>query len=49
MRAPRAGRRKSGFPTPAVATPDVAVTPKTKPFAQAFEAKYGSRRRTFLF
>jgi branched-chain amino acid transport system substrate-binding protein len=31
-----------GVPSLAVATPDVAVTPKTKPFAQAFKAKYGS-------
>jgi branched-chain amino acid transport system substrate-binding protein len=31
-----------GVPSLAVATPDVAVTPKTKPFAQAFKAKYGT-------
>ncbi len=31
-----------GVPSLAVATPDVAVTPKTKPFAQAFKTKYGS-------
>jgi branched-chain amino acid transport system substrate-binding protein len=31
-----------GVPSLAVATPDVAVTSKTKPFAQAFKAKYGS-------
>ncbi len=30
-----------GIPSLAVATPDVAVTPKTKPFAQAFKAKFG--------
>jgi len=30
-----------GIPTLAVATSDVAVTSKTKPFAQAFKAKYG--------
>ena len=30
-----------GVPTLAVATSDVAVTPKTKPFAAAFQAKYG--------
>ena len=30
-----------GVPSLAVATPDVAVTPKTKPFAAAFKAKYG--------
>ncbi|MGA8316377.1 MAG: ABC transporter substrate-binding protein, partial [Bradyrhizobium sp.] len=30
-----------GVPSLAVATPDVAVTAKTKPFAQAFKAKYG--------
>jgi branched-chain amino acid transport system substrate-binding protein len=31
-----------GIPSLAVATPDVAVTPKTKPFAQAFKAKFGT-------
>jgi len=31
-----------GIPTLAVATSDVAVTSKTKPFAQAFKAKYGT-------
>src|SRR6185312_14317445 len=31
-----------GIPSLAVATPDVAVTSKTKPFAQAFKTKYGS-------
>jgi len=31
-----------GVPSLAVATPDVAVTPKTKPFAQAFKAKFGT-------
>ena len=31
-----------GVPSLAVATPDVAVTPKTKPFAQAYKAKYGT-------
>jgi len=31
-----------GVPSLAVATPDVAVTAKTKPFAQAFKAKYGN-------
>ena len=31
-----------GIPSLAVATPDVAVTSKTKPFAQAFQAKYGT-------
>src|SRR6201992_507999 len=31
-----------GVPSLAVATPDVAVTSKTKPFAQAFKAKYGT-------
>jgi branched-chain amino acid transport system substrate-binding protein len=31
-----------GVPTLAVATPDVAVTPKTKPFALAFKAKFGT-------
>jgi branched-chain amino acid transport system substrate-binding protein len=31
-----------GVPSLAVATPDVAVSPKTKPFAQAFKTKYGS-------
>ncbi|WP_298255391.1 ABC transporter substrate-binding protein [Bradyrhizobium sp.] len=31
-----------GVPSLAVATPDVAVTPKTKPFAAAFKAKYGT-------
>ncbi|MBV8924566.1 MAG: ABC transporter substrate-binding protein [Bradyrhizobium sp.] len=31
-----------GVPSLAVATPDVAVTSKTKPFAQAFKAKYGA-------
>src|SRR5579871_2092138 len=31
-----------GVPSLAVATPDVAVTAKTKPFAQAFKAKYGT-------
>ncbi|HET7888054.1 MAG TPA: ABC transporter substrate-binding protein, partial [Bradyrhizobium sp.] len=31
-----------GIPTLAVATADVAVTPKTKPFAQAFKAKFGT-------
>src|ERR1700761_1840223 len=31
-----------GVPSLAVATPDVAVTSKTKPFAQAFKTKYGS-------
>src|ERR1700692_2116231 len=30
-----------GVPSLAVATPDVAVTPKTKPFALAFKAKFG--------
>lgn len=33
-----------GIPSLAVATPDVAVTPKTKPFAAAFKAKFGSPR-----
>jgi branched-chain amino acid transport system substrate-binding protein len=31
-----------GVPSLAVATPDVAVTSKTKPFAAAFKAKFGS-------
>jgi branched-chain amino acid transport system substrate-binding protein len=31
-----------GIPSLAVATPDAAVTPKTKPFAQAFKAKFGT-------
>ena len=31
-----------GVPSLAVATPDVAVTPKTKPFAAAFKAKFGT-------
>src|ERR1700709_1279773 len=31
-----------GVPSLAVATPDVAVTSKTKPFAQAFKAKFGT-------
>jgi branched-chain amino acid transport system substrate-binding protein len=31
-----------GIPSLAVATPDVAVTSKTKPFAQAFKAKFGT-------
>jgi branched-chain amino acid transport system substrate-binding protein len=31
-----------GVPSLAVATPDVAVTDKTKPFAHAFKAKYGN-------
>jgi branched-chain amino acid transport system substrate-binding protein len=31
-----------GIPSLAVATPDVAVTAKTKPFAQAFKAKFGT-------
>ncbi len=31
-----------GVPSLAFATPDVAVTPKTKPFAAAFKAKYGT-------
>jgi len=31
-----------GVPSLAVATPDVAVTSKTKPFAKAFKTKYGS-------
>jgi branched-chain amino acid transport system substrate-binding protein len=31
-----------GVPSLAVATPDVAVTPKTKPFAQTFKTKFGS-------
>ncbi|WP_315727791.1 MULTISPECIES: ABC transporter substrate-binding protein [unclassified Bradyrhizobium] len=31
-----------GIPSLAVATPEVAVTPKTKPFAQAFKAKFGT-------
>jgi branched-chain amino acid transport system substrate-binding protein len=31
-----------GVPSLAVATADVAVTPKTKPFAAAFKAKFGS-------
>lgn len=31
-----------GVPSLAVATPDVAVTSKTKPFAQAFKVKYGA-------
>ena len=31
-----------GVPSLAFATPDVAVTSKTKPFAQAFKAKYGA-------
>src|SRR5580704_1451775 len=31
-----------GIPTLAVATSDVAVTSKTKPFAQAFKAKFGT-------
>jgi branched-chain amino acid transport system substrate-binding protein len=31
-----------GVPSLAVATPDVAVTPKTKPFAQAFKTRFGS-------
>src|SRR5215469_16578280 len=31
-----------GVPSLAVATPDVAVTSKTKPFAAAFTAKYGT-------
>ena len=31
-----------GIPSLAVATPDVAVTSKTKPFAAAFKAKFGS-------
>src|SRR5579871_3865832 len=30
-----------GVPSLAFATPDVAVTPKTKPFAQAFKARFG--------
>ena len=30
-----------GVPSLAVATPDVAVTPKTKPFAEAFKKKFG--------
>jgi branched-chain amino acid transport system substrate-binding protein len=30
-----------GVPSLAVATPDVAVTPKTKPFAAAFKARFG--------
>jgi branched-chain amino acid transport system substrate-binding protein len=31
-----------GIPSLAVATPDVAVTSKTKPFAQAFKARFGA-------
>jgi branched-chain amino acid transport system substrate-binding protein len=31
-----------GVPSLAVATPDVAVTSKTKPFAQAFKTKFGT-------
>jgi branched-chain amino acid transport system substrate-binding protein len=31
-----------GIPSLAVATPDVAVTSKTKPFAQAFKARFGT-------
>jgi branched-chain amino acid transport system substrate-binding protein len=31
-----------GVPSLAVATPDVAVTSKTKPFAQAFKARFGT-------
>ena len=31
-----------GVPSLAVATPDVAVTSKTKPFAHAFKAKFGT-------
>src|SRR6201992_1907722 len=31
-----------GIPSLAVATPDVAVTSKTKPFAQAFKANFGT-------
>jgi branched-chain amino acid transport system substrate-binding protein len=31
-----------GIPSLAVATPDVAVTAKTKPFAQAFKARFGT-------
>jgi branched-chain amino acid transport system substrate-binding protein len=31
-----------GIPSLAVATPDVAVTAKTKPFAKAFNAKFGT-------
>jgi branched-chain amino acid transport system substrate-binding protein len=31
-----------GIPSLAVATPDVAVTSKTKPFAAAFKAKFGT-------
>ncbi|MBR1223012.1 ABC transporter substrate-binding protein [Bradyrhizobium sp. U87765 SZCCT0131] len=31
-----------GVPSLAVATPDVAVTPKTRPFAQAYKARFGT-------
>src|SRR6201992_2484555 len=31
-----------GVPSLAVATPDIAVTSKTKPFAQAFKARFGT-------